>query len=81
MEATLNNPTVTVKTKDITEWKNYRKEHCCKKVFGTCVRNKHEHEITYCPTPPSTTYRIDGPANKIYVNSTTCTPNKIKWKC
>lgn len=77
----MENPTVNMTTRDVTEWQPYRREYCCKKVFGSCVRNKHDHLITVCSTPAGASYTFDKAKNSIDIVSTVCTPGKVQWRC
>lgn len=81
MSGTMTNPTVAVSTINVTGQQAYYQAYCCKKTWGVCTSEKHHHQISYCTEATGTTYVIDGPANKVYVTSKTCTPGKITWKC
>lgn len=73
-------PTVTIKTIKVEATRTYYKKHCCKKIWGACVSDKHWHKEVYCTASTKSDYSFDSDKNAVTVTLKECNP-RIIWVC
>lgn len=73
-------PNVVVKTKNVEATERFRQKHCCKEVWGVCVRDKHEHKRVYCTESTKDDYSYNPKTNTVTVTDKVCNP-RIIWIC